>query len=59
MSREPQFQDRLRDVIHAVISKYKFDGLEFSRVERGFKVDTREPDLTLFDNVGNPFLFIS
>jgi len=58
LSREAPFQDRLRDIIQGVISKYKFDGLEFSKVERGFKVDAREPDLTLFDKIGNPFLFI-
>ena len=58
MSREAPFQDRLRDVTQSVISKFKFDGLTFSRVERGFKIDAREPDLTVFDEVGRPFLII-
>ncbi|MEM2612983.1 MAG: N-6 DNA methylase [Nitrososphaerota archaeon] len=58
MGVEAQFQDRLRDLIQSVISKFKFDGLELSKVERGFKVDTREPDLTVFDKIGSPFLFI-
>jgi hypothetical protein len=58
LSREVPFQDRLRDVIQSVISKFKFDGLTLSRVERGFKIDAREPDLTVFDDVGRPFLII-
>ncbi|MEM1557826.1 MAG: hypothetical protein QXL27_09065 [Candidatus Bathyarchaeia archaeon] len=58
MGVEAQFQDRLRDLIQNVISNSRFDGLELSKVERGFKVDAREPDLTLFDKIGNPFLFI-
>ena len=58
MVREAPFQDKLRDIMQAVISKYKADGLVFSKVERGFKVDNREPDLTLFDVTGNPFLFL-
>jgi type I restriction-modification system DNA methylase subunit len=58
LSREAPFQDRLRDVIQSVISKFKFNGLTFSRVERGFKIDAREPDLTLFDEGGRPFLVV-
>jgi len=58
LSGEALFQDRLRDVIQSVISKFKFDGLTLSRVERGFKIDAREPDLTVFDDVGRPFLII-
>lgn len=58
MSREAPFQDRLRDVIERVIAKFKFDGLAFSAVERGFRVDAREPDLTLFDEARRPFLVI-
>ncbi|MEM3648866.1 MAG: N-6 DNA methylase, partial [Thermoproteota archaeon] len=58
MGVEAQFQDRLRDLIQSVISNSRFDGLELSKVERGFKVDTREPDLTVFDKIGSPFLFI-
>jgi type I restriction-modification system DNA methylase subunit len=58
LSREAPFQDRLRDAIQSVISKFKFDGLTFSRVERGFKIGAREPDLTLFDEIGRPFLVV-
>jgi type I restriction-modification system DNA methylase subunit len=58
LSREAPFQDRLRDAIQGVISKFKFDGLTFSKVERGFSIDGREPDLTIFDEVGMPFLII-
>jgi type I restriction-modification system DNA methylase subunit len=41
-----------------MISKFRFDGLAFSAVERGFKIDNREPDLTLFDEAKRPFLII-
>jgi len=56
--REAPFQDKLRDVIQSVISRFKFDGLTFSKVERGFKIDSREPDLVIFDELGMPFLII-
>lgn len=58
MSREAPFQDRLRDVIQSVISRYKFDGLEFSKVERDFQIDARKPDLTVFLRSGEPFLVL-
>jgi type I restriction-modification system DNA methylase subunit len=58
LSREAPFQDRLRDVIQRVIAKFRFDGLAFSAVERGFRVDAREPDLTLLDEARRPFLVI-
>lgn len=58
MNSEAQFQDRLRDVIQHVISKFKFDGLTFTSIERGFKIDSREPDLTLFDKARKPFMVI-
>jgi type I restriction-modification system DNA methylase subunit len=56
--REAPFQDKLRDIIQGAISKFKFDGLTFSKVERGFKIDGREPDLVIFDELGMPFLVI-
>ncbi len=57
MSREAVFQDKLKELIQAA-SKFRFDGLEVSRVERDHPVDSREVDIAVFIRGGLPFLLI-
>ncbi|MEM2179116.1 MAG: N-6 DNA methylase [Candidatus Methanomethylicaceae archaeon] len=57
-TREATFQDKLIDLIQNVSSKYRFDGLEISKVERDYPIDTREVDITVFIKGDLPFLLI-
>lgn len=57
-TREAIFQDKLIDLIQSISSKYRFDGLEISKVERGHPIDTREVDVTIFIKGNFPFLLI-
>ncbi|MEM3921688.1 MAG: N-6 DNA methylase, partial [Nitrososphaerota archaeon] len=57
---EKAFQDELKRVFEAIIGRFRFGGLEFSRVERDWPlVDTRQPDIVLFLKPDDkPFLVI-
>jgi type I restriction-modification system DNA methylase subunit len=57
--REAALQDRIVDIIGSLASKYKFNGLEFSKVERDYPIDGKKPDIVLFRKPDDaPFLII-
>ena len=58
MEREAKFQDKLKDLIEAVAGKFRFHGLEITRVERDYPIDARKADLVLFMRGEMPFMFI-
>ncbi|MEM3872719.1 MAG: N-6 DNA methylase [Nitrososphaeria archaeon] len=58
LEREAAFQDRLKELFIEASKKFRFDGLEISRVERDFPVDSRKVDLILFAKGNMPFLLI-
>ena len=58
MSREATFQDRLKRLLEDVGSKYRFDGLEISRVERDYPVGRKKADIAAFLRGEIPFLFV-
>ncbi|MBC7113538.1 MAG: N-6 DNA methylase [Candidatus Methanomethyliales bacterium] len=55
-SREASFQDELKSCLEANL-KYRFSGIEFSKVERDYPVSGREADLVVFLK-DRPFLVI-
>jgi len=58
VEREAKFQDKLKDLIEAVAGKFRFHGLEITRVERDYPIDARKADLVLFMRGEMPFMFI-
>jgi hypothetical protein len=58
MEREAKLQDKLKDLIEAVAGKFRFHGLEITRVERDYPIDARKVDLVLFMRGEVPFMFI-
>jgi hypothetical protein len=58
MEREAKIQDKLKDLIEAVAGRYRFHGLEITRVERDYPIDARKVDLVLFMRGEIPFMFI-
>jgi len=58
-AREAALQDCIVDIIGSLASKYKFNGLEFSKVERDYPIDGKKPDIVLFRKPDDaPFLII-
>jgi len=58
-SREATLQDRVVDIISSLISQSRFDGLEFSKVERDYPIGGRRPDIILFKKPNDvPFFII-
>jgi len=58
-SREATLQDRVVDIISSLISQSRFDGLEFSKVERDYPIRGRRPDIILFKKPNDvPFFII-
>ncbi|MEM1808916.1 MAG: hypothetical protein QXL31_05970 [Thermosphaera sp.] len=57
---EKAFQDELKRAFEAIIGRFRFGGLEFSRVERDWSlVDAWQPDIVLFLKPDDkPFLVI-
>ncbi|MFN3804483.1 MAG: hypothetical protein ACK4SY_05465 [Pyrobaculum sp.] len=58
MTREAQIQDELIYLIKTVIKKFRFYGLEFSKVERDYPIDRKKADVVVFKKGEGPFLFI-
>lgn len=60
MRREAEIQDKLKDLIEslAIVRKFRFHGLEITRVERDYPLDAREADLVLFMRGEIPFMLI-
>jgi hypothetical protein len=60
MEREAKLQDKLKDLIEglAIAKKFRFHGIEITRVERDHPLDAREVDLVLFKQGEVPFMFI-
>jgi len=57
-SREATLQDIIVDIINSLISKSRFDGLEFSKVERDYPIRGRKPDIILFKKPDDAPFFI-
>jgi len=59
MKREAELQDKLKDIIEALINrKFRFSGVDIKRVERDWPVNNRKVDLALLMRNEIPFMFI-
>jgi len=58
LSREAAFQDDLKRILENVSSKYRFDGIEISRVERDYPIGRKKADIIAFRQKVIPFLII-
>jgi len=56
--REPEFQDRLMEILKEAIRGTPFNGITFDDVRSDEPVDNREADIVLFYSGGLPFLVV-